>query len=292
MRARIHLVTFVSIAVAAPLGTVGVACSLTTSLDGLTTEVVAETGAAPQGEAGSIAPESGSAAEGGVGADAGVDAAPAPFRCADHAGAPFCADFEATPVTSGWTHVNTAAGGTMAGGAGRFGQGLSASTPSHDTTTNPEAWVESGSLSIPVRQDFTFSVDIKISSLQGGQTDFVGFGFHGPFYILTLRGEGDGKVDLYEFGEAIGDASPQLDHYQPLLVQPALGTWIHVVSHVTFASGNVHLKMTFDDVTAFDGELGADPYAGHPYAHAGISQTTGNGNPTTIVFDDLLFTTP
>ena len=289
MRARIHLVTTALIAVSAALATVDVACSLTTSLDGLTTEVGAETGATPQTEAGPIVAEGGPSA--GDGAGDGADAAPKPFLCADHVGTAFCADFEADPVTAGWIHVNNTGGGTMIAAEGRFGRGLSATTPSHDGTIEPVAWLESDSLSIAPRTDFTFSIDVKLGSLKGGQTDFVGFSFHGLFYILTLRAEGDGKVDLYEYGDPI-DGGPQLDHYQPLLSQPAIGPWVNVVGHVTFDTDKVHLMMTFDGVTAFDGELGASPYAQRPYAHAGISQSTGDSNPETVLFDDVLVTSP
>lgn len=290
MRARIHLRLIASIALSAA---VGVACSLTTSFDGLTTNAVPDAaGPTPPADAGgaegaTTTGEAGPSTDGST-----LDAAPVPsFSCADHPTAAFCADFEAIPVTTGWVQVKTVAGGTMTSAAGRFGQGLSSTTPAHDGSTEPSAWLESDSLSIGARQDFTFSIDMMLGSLKGGQTDFVGFGYHGPFYILTLRGEGDGKVDLYEYGDAIG-MTPALDHYQPLLVQPTIGSWVHVVGHVTFSATTVHLTMTFDGVTAFDGMLGASPYAGHPYAHAGISQSTGLSNQETVLFDDVLVTSP
>lgn len=297
LRARIHAPSIaLSIALAALLAGIAAACSLTTSLDGLATGPADDGGGTALVEGGAIAVDGG---DGGGGqttdssTDASiVDAAPVPFRCVDHPEGVYCADFEGTPVSKGWSNVQTVAGGTLTAVEGRFGLGLAAGVPSYNSPTEPIASLEN-SLPLNNRQDFTYSVDTFIESLTAsGQVDFIAFGFHGPFYILVLRAGGGGHVDLYEFGSAFGTTAG-LDHYQPLLIQPKLGSWMHVVGHVTFTTGNVHLKLTFDGATAFDGDLQANPWVSQPYVYAGITQASGGGSKAiSIRFDDLLVTTP
>lgn len=293
MRARIHDPSIaLSIAMSALLAGVAAACSLTTSLDGFSTGAAGDDGGTAVVEGGPIVVDGGGQPTDGGTDGSTVDAAPASFRCVDHPEAVYCADFETTPVTLGWKHVNTVAGGTLNAVPGRFGLGLATFIPPYDSPAEPVASLENG-LQLNDRQDFTYSVDTLIDSLTGeGEVDFIAFGFHGPFYILTLRAGGGGHVDLYEYGDAIG-TTPALDHYQQLLIQPTLGSWMHVVGHVTFTPGNVHLKLTFDGATAFDGNLSANPWVGQPYVYTGITQASGGGSKAmTIRFDDLLVTTP
>jgi hypothetical protein len=287
LRARIHLA---SIALSASLAGIVAACSLTTSLDGFATGPVADAGPAPI-EGGPIVADGGAPGDGST-TEAGVDAAPTPFRCSDHENALFCADFESVPVTAGWKNVATPSGGSLSADQGRFGMGLAASVPDYSSPNEPAASLESG-LSLTTRQPFTFSVDTKIATLKGsGVIDFIAFGFHGEFYILVLRAGDNGHVDLYEYADPVGTTTPQLDHYQQLLVQPTLGSWMHVVGQVTFPASGAHLKLTFDGTLAFDGAISAGDYASRPYLYAGITHASSGGDAMTILFDDILVTTP
>jgi hypothetical protein len=289
LRARPHGISLpLSVAFAALLAGVAAACSLTTSLDGFSNGAAVGDGGPALVEGGTIGDGGGQPTDAG---DGGFDAGPA-FRCADHPQATYCADFETTPVTLGWKHVTMVAGGTLNAVPGRFGVGLAAAVPPYDSPAEPIASLESD-LQLNDRQDFTYAVDMLADSLSGGgQVDFVAFGFHGPFYILTLRAGGGGHVDLYEYGDSFG-ATAKLDHYLPLLVQPTLGRWVHVEGQVTFTASTIHLKLTFDGVLAFDGNLQGNPWVGQPYVYTGITQASGGGsNPITIRVDDLLVTTP
>jgi hypothetical protein len=220
-----------------------------------------------------------------------------PFRCADHAAALFCADFESGAFNTGWDTIYVPNGGTLAFGAGRFGRGLVATVPTRAGTptpsTRPNAAVEKG-VSLAARAPLTLAFDVKIESGAGGAgvVEISGIDFHGPFYIVTFRMVDDGTIHLHEFGDTVG-ANPVIINDFPLIVQPAIGSWVHVAMQMTFPSASsARLVVLFDGATAYDGAIGAAPYASKPFVYAGISNAESAGQARTIDFDDILVTTP
>jgi hypothetical protein len=272
------------------------ACSLTTSLSGLSNgpdDVDSGTDAANGVDGAMLAPEGGT--DGGQ--DAGDGAATTQtFRCADHPGALFCADFDNGPFNVGWTDIYDPNGGTLALGDGRFGRGLVATIPTHGATTpstRPGATLETG-VNLPARAPFTFAFDTKIESAApgGGVYEISGIFFHVNFYVVTFRIEDSGAIVLHEYGDPIGSAPFLLNDF-PLMVGPPIGSWVHVAMQMTFpSSSSVHLRVQFDGAIAYDGAIGASPYASPPFVYGGISNAENAGQARAVDFDDIVVTTP
>ena len=137
-------------------------------------------------------------------------------------------------------------------------------------------------------------LDLKIENADtgGGVIDIGGIDFHGPFYVVTFRMENDGTVHLHEYGDPIGP-NPQVLTDFPLTMQPAIGTWLHVAMQLTFPTGPAHLVVLFDGATAYDGPIGASPYASQPFFYAGINNSENSATlARTVDVDDVLVTTP
>ncbi len=298
MRARPHRISLpLSVAVAALLAGVAAACSLTTSLDGFSSGAVGDTFVVEGGtDAATTPPEAGTDAAPRTDSGDGETTTP-PFRCADYPSAVFCADFDDGAFNAGWAKTYLRNGGTLALGAGRSRTGLVATVPTRSNptaSTRPVADLEMG-VALSVRQPLTVAFDMlrEAGGGGGGVIDIGGIGFHAPFYIVTFRVENEGAVHLHEYGDPLVSGGPSLSTDFPLGVQAAIGTWVHVTVQLTFPKATeAHLLVTFDGATAYDGAIGASPYASTPFVSAGVNNAESAGQARTVDFDDVLVTTP
>jgi hypothetical protein len=262
-----------------------VACSLTTDFAALSDGT--DDGGQGAGDGPAIALD-GSADS--AGPDSDLDADVKPFACSDHVGATFCSDLDGTPVSLGWTEPRVQSDGTVTSVAGRFGLGMLASSPPRTDPTDSVIAELTTTLPIAAHAPFTFAFDTKIDSSTGaGTVDLANIEFHGPYYVVSLRLNPSGTMVLRYYGDATGSAS-NLDERLPLLAQPALGRWVHVVMHMTFASSEPRLTVSFDGTSAFDGTIQAEPYASVPAVSVGIGGTDDLGNAFQVAFDDVLVT--
>jgi hypothetical protein len=292
LRARVHRFSLFSLVASGSLAAIAAACSLTTSLTGFSGGANDD---ATKSDAPNVVDGMETSTDGGPLPDGADGAVATPFRCSDHPAAVLCSDFEGPSLTAGWNNTLTSNGGVLESGNGRFGRGLSSRIPAWSgavAATRPNAALET-SLPLAPRQPLTLSFDTIIQpGTNTGAADFMGILFHGAYYIVAFRMDDDGKVRLLQYADPT-QMMPELVTSAPLLVQPAIGTWVHVVMQLTFPAGrSAHLTITFDGTPAFDGDVAAGAYASQPYVNVGLHGAGSAGQGRTLLVDDVLVTTP
>jgi hypothetical protein len=276
-------------AVVSCLGAVG-ACSLTTSFDDLTAGGGMRDGAGADVETGDGPSDAAVVDAASLPRETGVDAA-TPFRCADHADAVFCADFETDPFDRGWDEqLDT--NGSYALIPARSSRGLSSSVPARADDSQRVAAGLADTVVMTPGTSFTYSFDILLGATltTANIVDFGGFVFHGPYYSAVLRSS-NGDFYLQEYGDATG-ARPVLSTGHALTAGPKAGVWSHVEMRFTFAQSSSHAVVKLDGATVLDGDIAAYQYASTPHLVAGITNVEGHGTAFTTVIDDVLATAP
>ena len=277
------------LAAAISASTLLAACALTTSFAGLSV------GPVDGGAGGSSASDGSAAMDGSVPDSRAPEASTADgqsfFRCADHATAVFCADFDGEPFDLGFEKVPPANGAGSGASTSFFSsppRSLLATLPARGSS--PMLPVAGVLRRLPGTRSLllSFALRIEESTDQDGiDVASISYrpasGFYGVF--LRYRRNPAPNFLLFEFA-----TSPSLTRFVDLPGRPKLGAFAHVEMTLDVASTSSAISVAVDgSPLVVTSPLSAHQYVtSTPIVQLGIVGSNDTGGPIEIRFDDVL----
>jgi hypothetical protein len=262
------------------------ACTLTHSFDeftggslGMVDSGIGVDGGGPAEDASA----SGDADSGG-----GVDGGSPPFACSELGSAPlFCADFNSGGLTQGGWQASISPGAnlvlepTQNDSAVRW---LHASTPA--ATVSVEAQLLKHLTSMATRGTLRYDMRVNELGAVGSSAGTTALYFAARVGLELYVGADGGKVRQLEFPDDGGSAKVRVF---PLSVPFPLRRWVRVTWEVQIDTVS-HLKLSFDDVVAFDGAVAIPKGARAIDLYTGLFYIENPNSPWDVLYDSMVFT--